>query len=226
MDTQFQDISPPSQPPAPIPLQQVSLRTAVAADRDWAVPLLFASDPALFSYIFAARPEEAQTILQQAFVYPGHAFSYEYTQVVEVAEQPVGLVIAYPGEVKRTIDDKVHRVMAKILSLRQLPKILVNVADLSRIKQDVPPQDYYILSMSIVPAYRGRGLGSLLIQDAEAQARADGYTSVCLDVTYSNHRAKALFERHGYQVVCSKATDRFNQMTRAGGIHRLAKPLN
>ncbi len=115
--------------------------------------------------------------------------------------------------------------MARILPLRKLPKILVNLADLTRIKQDVDPKDYYILGLSILPEFRGMGLGTYLLQQTEIQSRSYDCRAICLDVTYTNTSAKALFERMGYQVVCSKSTLRFEQVTRAGGIHRMMKNL-
>jgi ribosomal protein S18 acetylase RimI-like enzyme len=211
--------------PAPLLLENVTLRPAIATDVDWAAPLVFAAGPALFSYVFATAPAQATDILKQAFAYPNHAFSYEYAQVVEVADQPAGLVIGYAGQLKRQVDDKVHQVMARILPLTNLPRILVNVADLTRIKQDVAPEDYYILSLSIAPEFRNQGLGTALLGEMEVQAQEAGCRSLCLDVSYKNVAARALFQRLGYQVTCSKTSDRFQQITRAGGLHRMEKRL-
>lgn len=206
-------------------VEQVTLRPAVSEDGDWATPLLFAAGPEVFSYSFASPAEHAQTILRQAFSYPHHAFSYEYALVAEVQHQPVGVMIRYSGSVKRQADEKVHSVMARLLPLRKLPKILMNVADLSRIKQEVQLSDYYILGLSVLPEFRNQGLGSRFLAQAEVEARSQHCSSLCLDVTYSNRQAKSLFERVGYQVTCSKTTDRFAQMTRTGGLHRMVKSL-
>jgi ribosomal protein S18 acetylase RimI-like enzyme len=206
-------------------IQNVTLRPAIAADVDWAVPLLLATGPALFSYVFASAPDQTAPILQKAFIRPQHAFSYEHTQVVEVQNQPAGLILSYPGFIKRQADEKVQQVMAGILPLRKLPKILVNLADLTRIKQDVAPQEYYILGLSILPEFRNQGLGSYLLNQAEKQSHAYDCPSLCLDVTYNNTSARALFERVGYRVTCSKTTSRFEQITRSGGIHRMTKNL-
>lgn len=207
-------------------IENIALRRAIAPDVEWAAPLLFATGPALFSYIFAAPIDQAREIVRQAFVYPQHAFSYEHTQVIEVQGQPVGIMISYPGTLKRQADDKVHSVMARLIPLRRLPKILVNVADLTRIKQDVASADYYILGISIFSDFRNRGLGTYLLTQAEQQAREHGCQTVCADITYTNTRAKALLERNSYRISCSKTTPRFDQMTRAGGLHRLIKPLS
>lgn len=206
-------------------VENITLRPAVVEDGEWAIPLLFSAGPALFSYIFASPDQQAQEVLQQAFTYPHHAFSYQYMQVVELQNQPAGVLIGYPGHIKRQADEKVQAVMARFLSLRQLPKILVNLADLSRIKQGVSSQDYYILSLSVLPELRSQGLGTFLLDCAETQARSQQCAAICLDVAFNNDRAKLLFERRGYQIICSKTTQRFQQMTRVGGLHRMTKPL-
>ncbi|NJR50802.1 MAG: GNAT family N-acetyltransferase [Leptolyngbyaceae cyanobacterium CSU_1_3] len=113
--------------------------------------------------------------------------------------------------------------MAKILPLKKLPNILMNVADLTRIKQDVAMDDYYILSLSIAPEWQNHGLGTALIQDSEIEAQELGCRSICLDVSYSNTRARALFERLGYRVAASRTSDRFHAVTQAGGLHRMEK---
>jgi ribosomal protein S18 acetylase RimI-like enzyme len=205
--------------------QNITLRPAIADDVAWAAPLFFAAGPAVFSYVFASPFEESKAIFCQAFAYPQHAFSYEHAQVIEVLNQPAGVMISYPGFLKRQADEKVHHVMARILPLRKLPKILVNLADLTRIKQEIAAQDYYILGLSVIPELRNQGLGTYLLQQAERQAQTHRCQAMALDVTYTNTAARALFERLDYQVTCSKSTHRFDQLTRSGGLHRLVKML-
>ncbi|XHX78711.1 MAG: GNAT family N-acetyltransferase [Stenomitos frigidus ULC029] len=205
--------------------QNITLRPAIADDVAWAAPLFFAAGPAVFSYVFASPFEESKAIFCQAFAYPQHAFSYEHAQIVEVLGQPAGVMISYPGSLKRQADEKVHAVMARILPLRKLPKILVNLADLTRIKQDIAAQDYYILGLSVMPELRNQGLGTYLLRQAEQQAQKHHCQSMALDVTYTNTAARALFERLDYKVTCSKSTQRFDQLTRSGGLHRLVKVL-
>jgi len=206
--------------------QNLTLRRASVADATWAAALLFEAGPALFSYILASPPARAQEILQQAFTFPHHAFSYEHTQVAEVDGIPAGLMIGYGGDLKRQADEKVHFVMARLMPLRKLPKVLVNVADLSRIKQDVELDDYYILGISVFPQFQHQGVASYLLSIAEAEAIALGCEAICTDVSYTNTAAQHLLTKHGYEIVCSKTSDRFEHMTRSGGIHRFMKLLD
>ncbi len=205
--------------------QNLTLRRAIAADSDWVVPLLFATGPALFSYVFAATPAQAQETLAKAFITPHHAFSYEHTQILEVEGQPAGMFVGYPSHVKQQADEKVHMVMARIISLRRLPKILVNIADFSRIKQDVDSDAYYILGFGLLPDFHAAGLDVYLLAQAEAEAQRWQCETICTDVPFVNTSRRQLLEANGYQVTCSKTTERFHQFTRAGGIHRLTKFL-
>lgn len=207
------------------PVEQITIRPALETDVDWGGNLLFESGPGLFSYLFALTPDKAKDVLREAFAAPNHAFSYEYAQILEVADRPVGLMVGYPGRTKRRAEENVHGIMAHILPLTRVPRILVNLADLSRIKQDVLPQDYYVLSLCIDPEFRSQGLGTALLQDTEILATEQGCPALCLDMAYSNERALGWLSRLGYDITCSKTSHRFEQMTDAGGLHRLEKRL-
>lgn len=207
------------------PVETITIRAAEKSDTTWSADLMFAAGPGLFSYVFASTPDKARDILRQAFATPRHAFSYEYAQIIEVRQQPAGLIVGYPGDLKRKAEESLQSVMAQYLPLSRVPRILVNLADISRIKQAVNPTDYFILSLCIAPEFRNHGLGSALIQDTEFEARSLGCHTICLDVAFSNTRARSLFHRLGYRTTCSKTSHRFQSMTDAGGLHRLEKSL-
>ncbi|MBE9028372.1 GNAT family N-acetyltransferase [filamentous cyanobacterium LEGE 11480] len=207
------------------PVERLSIREAESTDVDWATELIFAAGPGLFSYIFALKPEKAKAALHQAFVVPSHALSYEYTQIIEVDEQPAGLVLGYPGSVKKQAEARMQAVMANILPLKRVPRILVNLADMTRIKQDVAADSYYILSLSITPELRHKGLGTALLNDTEALAQEQNCRNVSLDVTYNNLQGKRWLSQLGYHISCSKTSHRFEQMTDAGGLHRMERSL-
>jgi ribosomal protein S18 acetylase RimI-like enzyme len=208
-----------------IPVQDITIRSTEATDFDWCANLIFAAGPGLFSYVFASTADKALTTLREAFAAPHHAFSHDHAQILEVCDRPTGVVLGYPGTTKRMAEEQIQGIMAHILPLSRVPRILINLADLSRIRQDVAPDDYYILSLAIAPELRNRGLGTALLQDTEMTARDLGCRSVCFDVAYSNTKAIHLFERLGYEMICSKTSHRFSAMTDAGGLHRMAKRL-
>lgn len=68
-------------------------------------------------------------------------------------------------------------------------------------------EDYFSLEqhghvgiLAVAERAEGRGVGSLLLQSAEAWARERGYRRLSLNVFETNRRARALYDRHGYAV--------------------------
>jgi ribosomal protein S18 acetylase RimI-like enzyme len=56
-----------------------------------------------------------------------------------------------------------------------------------------------IESLSVLPEYRGRGLGSRLLDELHLRLRQQGVTDVILGVLPGNADAIRLYERHGYR---------------------------
>ncbi|MEW8207076.1 MAG: GNAT family N-acetyltransferase, partial [Candidatus Thiodiazotropha taylori] len=61
----------------------------------------------------------------------------------------------------------------------------------------IPEGDYYIQGIAIDPEFRGRGIGSLLMDDIESRAKADGFSRLSLDVSAKNEGARRLYKRLG-----------------------------
>lgn len=55
-----------------------------------------------------------------------------------------------------------------------------------------------LYSVAISAPYRGRSLGSALLQAAEVDARARGKQRIRLEVHVANHTAQQIYTRHGY----------------------------
>jgi ribosomal protein S18 acetylase RimI-like enzyme len=63
----------------------------------------------------------------------------------------------------------------------------------------------YIYGFRVRPAYRGVGVGSRLLQTAEADLARRGFRSICLNVARVNQDARRLYERFGYRVVAAES---------------------
>ena len=66
---------------------------------------------------------------------------------------------------------------------------------------DTPPDHFLLDGICVAPKARGLGVGSALIGAIEDQARQRGYACVQLEVIDSNLRARALYQRLGYQTL-------------------------
>jgi ribosomal protein S18 acetylase RimI-like enzyme len=60
-------------------------------------------------------------------------------------------------------------------------------------------EEGWIYNVTVMPAYRGRGLGRMLMQHAESYAREQGYAVIGLMVAVHNSVARALYHRLDYQ---------------------------
>lgn len=56
----------------------------------------------------------------------------------------------------------------------------------------------YVITIDVLKKARRSGLGTLLLQEAEARMRKEGCTRVVLEVAVTNASAISFYERHGY----------------------------
>lgn len=60
------------------------------------------------------------------------------------------------------------------------------------------PAEAHVLNLCVVPSHRGSGLASLLLRSLLKSAVTLGAREVFLEVRRSNHAARALYEREGF----------------------------
>jgi ribosomal protein S18 acetylase RimI-like enzyme len=76
------------------------------------------------------------------------------------------------------------------------------------------PTRWGLVGIGVVPECRGRGLGTLLLNEFERLARQDGVDEVRLSVKRENERAVQLYQRTGWQVAVT-----------GSDFHEMSKPL-
>lgn len=65
--------------------------------------------------------------------------------------------------------------------------------------ENLAPASWYVNVLAVLPAHRGRGLGSALLTKAEEVAAGADLDRLSIIVESANTGAKALYERHGYR---------------------------
>jgi ribosomal protein S18 acetylase RimI-like enzyme len=66
---------------------------------------------------------------------------------------------------------------------------------------DKPPGALELRQLYLLPAYKGTGMGPLLLDWAISEARGRGAPALFLSVYADNHRAKRLYTRYGFEEV-------------------------
>lgn len=78
---------------------------------------------------------------------------------------------------------------------------MVRITILAALERDVENRCFLVDGIFVAPAARGRGIGTALLHAAFAEATRRGYHHVRLDVIDTNQRARALYQREGFEPV-------------------------
>jgi ribosomal protein S18 acetylase RimI-like enzyme len=91
--------------------------------------------------------------------------------------------------------------------------------------QDKEGKTYlYIMTIGVLSAYRGRGIGTQLLQKVEEQAKADKDVSyIELHVQQGNDDALAFYAKHGYNNI--ELVENYYQKVTPSAAHRLTKTV-
>jgi ribosomal protein S18 acetylase RimI-like enzyme len=167
---------------APIdPLQSFTLRPARKSDCLRIAELYRISSDGVADYIWtrlAAPGEDILDVGRRRYEREGIPFSYQNCKLVEHRGQVVGMLVAFPMRV-----DPEYVEPDPVL------------APYSALEED---ESYYVCGMAVEPEFRGRGIGTRLLEMAERDCRRHGLRKLSLIVFEQNTGAKRLYERSGY----------------------------
>lgn len=114
------------------------------------------------------------------------SFSYRNAWVIEDAGAVAAGLIGYRQPEPYELDD-----------LEKFPAIVQPLVRL----EAFAPGSWYVNVVAVLPEYRGKGLGSLLLADAERRAHEVGARSLSLIVASENPNALRLYEHVGYRAL-------------------------
>ncbi len=138
-------------------------------------------------------------IIATAFAQPDHDFSYQNVTFAERDNVIVGMILAYTAEQhRRSSRDPLKRAAGRLRLRMRIALILF--ARLMRINDSIADGDFYLQSIAVDKALRVEGVGSVLMDSFEEQARASGSTRLSLDVSPKNEVARRFYERRGWNV--------------------------
>ncbi|MBU2983111.1 GNAT family N-acetyltransferase [Lentibacter algarum] len=77
---------------------------------------------------------------------------------------------------------------------------------LALLEREPPEGTLQMDGICVGDAARGKGVGTALLEALFARAKSDGFSHITLDVIDTNPRAKALYERLGFEAVSQEST--------------------
>ncbi|MES9510353.1 GNAT family N-acetyltransferase [Streptomyces sp. NPDC000609] len=105
--------------------------------------------------------------------------------------------------------------------LRGLHRLLL----LALFERRPAPGQLVMDGIAVDPAMRGRGVGSLLIEEVAAVAAEHDCREIRLDVIDTNPRARALYERRGFTAVRTEHTPYLRGLLGFGAVTTMHRPV-
>lgn len=168
----------------------IHIRPAQPADANNAVPLIIDAIGDIANRLTGETEEEKVTQrLLELFKRNDNRHSYLHTYIAELDGQVAGILVLYPGKEAPSLD----RNLATWLIERGVQTPEIDAESL--------PDELYIDTVCIVPAFRGKGIGTQLFAFTEKLAKQEGFTKLSLNVETQKEPAIRLYKRLGYEIV-------------------------
>ncbi|NKB34445.1 MAG: GNAT family N-acetyltransferase [Pseudomonadales bacterium] len=149
-----------------------------------------------FSFMLGPRAEQ---IIAEAFVRPEHELSYQHVTFVSQDDTIVGMYLGYTAEQHREASKEPLKRAAGRRNIR-MKIVSILFAPLMRITDNMPDGDFYLQFIAVDKSVRGGGVGSVLMDAFEEQARLSGSTRISLDVSSGNGLALEFYKRRGMTI--------------------------
>ena len=206
----------------------VEYRQARPEDASAVAPLIHASGPAAFDYVFSLRTRmNAMEFLERNFAQEHGEFVYGIHTVGVLNENVVAVGTAYSGRNVLAFFLAAARQLFSCYGLWQGIAVSRRGLQVERLCR-VPTGDlYYVSHLGVAPELRGQGIGRPLIERllSAAKPAAKGRTIAALDVACDNPRAQALYERMGFKVTRELHSALENSTATVPSYRRMELPL-
>ncbi|MDQ0233079.1 GNAT family N-acetyltransferase [Metabacillus malikii] len=133
------------------------------------------------------KKENIRKTLAQFFREENNRLSYQNIIVADILNEVAGIIITYPGEDAARLDEPI---LKRLRKKRRDEEI--------HFDKEADEKDFYIDTICVDDRYRGNGIGTMLLNEAEKVAVQKGYARVALNVAQSNSSARNLYEHIGY----------------------------
>lgn len=173
-------------------------------DLEMVSELIYETDKNLFDTFLDKKQNVAVKKLRKLIVSGGNSYGYEHVYIFEGHNGKIkGILVAFQGDEVKFLDEA--RVFWDTMKFFDFLKLTLIKPVYDRITASyIEGNDLYIGNLVVVPEYRGKGIGTEIIEYTFQLAREKNCKRVLLDVIFENDRAKNLYERMGFRVCCEK----------------------
>ena len=175
---------------------KIFARNAKTSDAEDFARLIYFSAPSFFPALYGC---DMKSIMQNLFKEKNNLFSYQYTQVVEINNKVLGIILSYDWYIKQKMNLTTGMKMLKYMHINFVKKIPVFLKT-KDVVGFLSKGNYYISNVAVYPEYRGRGVGKKLFFEAEKNARKAGSDILALDVETDNFKAIEIYKKNGFVI--------------------------
>ncbi len=188
-----------------------------------AAKLVFHTDVGLFTAFFGPE-DQALAPLEQLIRAGGNSFGYENIRVARSPEGILGLLLGYDGNEKKRFEKTEIKAFVRVLGLPACVKLSATALPVINrlLTRNIPGDAFYISNVSVKDEFRGKGVGTFLVQNTEKNAKRKGLKKLLLDVELHNDGAKRLYERLGFRQYGKRT---MQVKDREEGTYAMEKPL-
>lgn len=187
-------------------MSNIEFRRCTPEDVKQAVPLIYSAGPLAFDIAFSdTHNKQSEEFLTSAYTKPGNEFSFEQHLAITRNNELVGLGGVKTAKQTAKFTVKAAFAIFKFYSFFSACRTIIRGLKIETIIKPPKKRIAMIHNLAIVPNYRGEGLGSQLIEQLELQMLQQGYNTAALDVDGNNLKAKALYQKLGYEVKQERA---------------------
>ena len=202
-----------------------TIRPAAPEDARVAGTLIHSAMGRLAGPLLGARStNDAAAILARLFLRRHNRFSCEFAVMAESDGEPVGIALGYSAETMPRLEIPTAWHLLRILGAARFTHMLRAAWPLRRVRE-AKAGEYFLNTVAVLRAYQARGVGTALLDHAEAQAAERGFRACSLTVEIDNARACDLYQRRGYRIL---ETTRVRLGSLGPGVlvlQRMVKPL-
>ncbi|MGB9894674.1 MAG: GNAT family N-acetyltransferase [Thermoproteota archaeon] len=173
----------------------IVVRRASKEDAEDSANLILISAPSLFLTMFG---DGAKQTIKYLFVQNKNLFSFEHAYVAEVEDKVAGIILGYNYDARIKESIRTGRLLLNHSGLKFITKFhsYVNLYSIGNISRD----EYYISNLAVYPEYRGLGIGTRLIYEAENEAKRCELKRTALDVETDNEKAINFYRKLKYRI--------------------------
>ncbi|MBD8497320.1 GNAT family N-acetyltransferase [Paenibacillus arenosi] len=173
-----------------------TIRKSLPQDANKAAKLMFDAMDWLGDLLQLNKVKGPQ-LVQTLYLKSNTRFSSEHTHVVDIDGEVAGILTTAAGS---KLDGLNLRAAVKGFSFitgKMLKNVAKHAGSLLKTKEALD-DEYYITTLSVDSKFRGKGIGSKLMDLAEKLARENGYRKCSLTVDANNEKARRLYNQLGY----------------------------